>query len=355
MSTLFAATYPERTAALVLLGCFPRRLWAPDYPWVVTREERAEYWRRLEAGWGSVAWAQEDLGRRAPSASTDERFQRWWATYLRMSASPGAALAMSRMNAEIDVRHVLPAIRVPTLIIHQVGDRLAPVEGARYMAERIPGARYLELPGDDHLPFVGDQDVILAKIERFVTGAQVPPEPDTVLLTLLVVTVSDFLNEPVGAEAGAERRKRDDLQNAVRQELARFRGREIEATDERLLATFDGPARAIRCASAIAIAARSAGFVVRAGLHTGECELIDGRIRGLALRIAESVATRAGSGEVLVSGTVKDLVAGSGIEFEDLGLHPLVNTLEEWRLFRVAESQAGPQPGAIRASGPEGA
>jgi class 3 adenylate cyclase len=205
------------------------------------------------------------------------------------------------------------------------------------MAERIPGARYLELPGDDHLPFVGDQDVILAEIERFVTDVQVPPEPDTVLVTLLVVAISGATGRPLVVRDEVHRQRRDDLQVTIDRELSRYRGHDVDMKDDRLLATFDGPARAIRCASAIAAAARSRGLAVRVGLHTGECEIVAGRVDGMALRIAEDVAAQAKSSEVLVSGTVKDLVAGSGIQFEDLGLHPLATTLEEWRLFRVAE------------------
>jgi class 3 adenylate cyclase len=204
------------------------------------------------------------------------------------------------------------------------------------MAERIPNATYVELPGNDHLPFVGDQEVILTEIERFVTSPHAPPEPDTVLLTLLIVTVSDATNPTVGGEATEQRRA--DLQAAVRRELTRYRGQAVEAADNRLLATFDGPARAIRCASAIVSAARSLGLAVQAGLHTAECELIQGRVCGVALQIVEQVAERAASGEVLVSGTVKDLVAGSGIQFEDLGLHALASPMQESRLFRVALS-----------------
>ena len=334
MSILFAATYPERTSALVLLGCFPKRLWAPDYPWGPKPEERRKDQDDTEQSWGSIEWAARDVERRAPSAASNEQFRRWWATYLRMSASPGTAVTALRMNDEIDVRHILPALRVPTLIVHRAGDRVIPVEASRYMAARIPGARYVELPGADHLPFVGQQDAILDEVEAFLTGLPRWPELDRVLLTLLHLEVVDGRGRGAGP---GERRSREALDafHAARREIARFRGREVEAADGRVLATFDGPARAIRCGRATAELAHSLGLRVRAGLHTGECELIGDKVRGIAVDIAARVMAEAGEGEILVSGTVKDLVAGSGVVFEDLGSRPLAGIQEEQRLFRV--------------------
>jgi DNA-binding SARP family transcriptional activator/pimeloyl-ACP methyl ester carboxylesterase len=335
MSILFAATYPERTSALVLLGCFPRRLWAQDYPWGPTSEERQKLLDSRQQAWGNAEWAARDAEWRVPSAASDEQFKRWWATYLRMSASPGAALAVSRMNNEIDVRHVLPAIRVPTLIIHQAGDRVVPVEASRYMAERIPGARYVELPGEDHLPFLAQQTATLDEVESFLTSLPRWPDLDQVLLTLLCLEVLDTAGRAIGPGERRQREVLDAFHAAARQEIARFRGREVEAADGRVLATFDGPARAIRCGCATAELAHSLGLEARVGLHTGECELIGDKVRGIAVGIAARVMAEAGTDEVLVSGTVKDLVAGSGVQFEDLGTRPLAGIPEEWRLFRV--------------------
>jgi pimeloyl-ACP methyl ester carboxylesterase/class 3 adenylate cyclase/DNA-binding CsgD family transcriptional regulator len=340
LCALFAATYPARTAALVAVGGYARRLWAPDYPWGEHREERQRVVKQMAQEWGvDVA-----LARRAPSRAGDARFREWWATYLRMSASPGAAVALSRMNMEVDIRHVLPAIRVPALVIHRTGDRTLPVEGSRYMAAQIPGARYVELPGDDHLPFVGDQDAILDEVELFLTGVRPPPDRDRVLATILAVEVAGAT--AAAARLGA-RRWREALeahQRAVHQELERFRGRVIGATGVGLLASFDGAARAVRCAGALVDAARGLGIKARAGLHTGECDVAGGDVRGTAVDVAAGVLAQAGPGEVFVSGTVKDLVAGSGIAFEEQGLYRWDGELgeaEEWRLFRVERAKRG--------------
>jgi pimeloyl-ACP methyl ester carboxylesterase/DNA-binding CsgD family transcriptional regulator len=331
MCALFAATYPERTAALVTIGGYARRLWAPDYPWGAPREERQRFLQHLDEEWGvDVA-----LERRAPSRAGDARFREWWATYLRMSASPGAAQALSRMNMEVDIRHVLPAIRVPALVLHRAGDRTLPVEGSRYMAAQIPGARYVELPGDDHLPFVGDQDALLDVVEAFLTTARPAAEPDRVLATVLMTDVVGATARGAGADDRRWRHLLDRHRSAVRRELAHFRGREIATAGDGLLATFDGPARAIRCAGAAIEAARRLGIELRAGLHTGECDLVGDELGGIPPRIAARVAAAAGPGEVLVSGTVKDLVAGSAISFQDRGAHPLPGIPGEWRLFRV--------------------
>jgi pimeloyl-ACP methyl ester carboxylesterase/DNA-binding CsgD family transcriptional regulator len=311
MCALFAATYPRRTAALILIGAYARRLWAPDYPWGEPREEREGYLEHIERAWGQ----DTRLEARAPSRARDEQFRQWWATYLRMSASPGAARALTRMNMEVDIRSVLPTIRAPTLIIHRAGDRTLPVEAGRYLAEHIPGARYVELPGADHLPFVGDQDAILDEIEQFLTGARPSAAPDRVLTTVLAAEV-------VGASAPAARlgeQGRDDalavLRALVRPELARFRGREIRATGSGLLASFDGPARAIRCAVALAAGPRPLGLALRAGLHTGECDVLGDDLGGVAVEMATAILAQAAPDEIVVSGTVKDLVAGSGIRF----------------------------------------
>jgi class 3 adenylate cyclase len=265
----------------------------------------------------------------------DEAFRRWWTTYLVRSASPSAVLALGRMNAQIDVRHVLPAIRVPTLVLHRTGDRTLDVRGSRYMAERIPGARFVEFPGDDHLPWVGDQDAVLDEVEEFLTGVRRGPEPDRVLATVMFV---DVVGSTERAAALGDRRWRDLLEGyyaLVGRELGRFRGRQLDTAGDGVFALFDGPARGVRCAQAIAEGVRSLGIEVRAGLHTGEVEMMGEGAGGIAVHIGARVASQAGAGEVLVSSTVRDLVAGSGLHFEDRGAHVLRGVPGEWRLYAV--------------------
>ncbi len=331
MCALFAATHPERTSALVMIGSYARRTWTPDYPWGPTVEEHQKFFEKIQQGWGGPV----GLAERAPNLASDERFSQWWSKYLRMSASPGAVVTLTKMNAEIDIRPVLPTIRVPTLIVHRTGDLALSVHGSRYMAERIPGAKFVEFPGNDHLPFVGDADAILDEVEEFLTGTRHAPEPDRVLATVLF---TDIVGSTDLAARLGDRRWKELLQahNAlVRKELARFRGREIETTGDGFHATFDGPARGIRCACAISDGVRPLGIEVRAGLHTGEVELMANSVGGIAVHIGARVAAHAGPGEVLVSSTVKDLVAGSGIRFEDQGAHALKGVPGEWRLFAV--------------------
>ncbi len=331
MSCLFAATYPERTTALVLYGSYARRVWAPDHPFGMTEADYAARMARMEREWGGPMGI--DIW--APSALRDEAFKQWWANYLRLAASPGAALAVMRMNREIDVRHVLPAVRVPTLVLHRIGDRLTPVEQGRYLAKHIPGARFVELPGDDHLPWFGDVDAILDEIEEFLTGVRHHAEADRVLATVLFTDIVASTERAAAIGDRGWRALLDSYYAAVRRELARFRGREIDTAGDGMFATFDGPARGIRCAGAITGAVRPLGVEVRAGLHTGECEVMGEKVGGIAVHIGARVASQAGPGEVLVSNTVKDLVAGSGIRFEDRGAHTLKGVPGEWRLFAV--------------------
>jgi class 3 adenylate cyclase len=265
----------------------------------------------------------------------DPGFRQWWATYLRMGASPGAALALTQMNAEIDVRQVLPSIRVPTLVIHRSEDQCLKVEEGRYVAERIPGARYVELPGRDHLPFVGDQDAILDEVEEFLTGVRHPLEPDRVLATVLFAHIVDSKEHAIRMGDLSWQSLIARLHAHIRKEIEWFRGRDIDMVGDRPLAIFDGPARAIRCASAISEYASRLGVNMRAGLHTGECDMVDGKVGGIAAEIGAQVATKAAADEVLVSSTVKDLVAGSGIVFDDRGAHRLAGVPGEWRLFAV--------------------
>lgn len=330
MCSLFAATYPDRTSALVMIGSYARRLQDDNYPWGPTAEEREHFFKEIIEHWGGPIGIEA----RAPSLMHDERFRQWWSTYLRNGASPGAALALTKMNAEIDIRPILPSIRVPTLVLHRTGDATLRVEEGRYMAERIPGAKFVELPGIDHLPFVGDQDAILDEIEEFLTGMRHAPEHDRVLATVLYTRIA---NCPEAMEKDSCWQEMFDRHYAyVRKEVELFRGRESELNECGLIATFDGPARAIRCAAAINNSARRMGIPVQTGVHTGECDLIGGnRVSGIAVDISSQIAQLAGINQVLVSGTVKDLVAGSGLRFSDSGLHQLEGAEQNWRLFAV--------------------
>ena len=337
MCSLFAATYPEKTLALVMIGTYAKRIRDDDYPWAPTPEHRQQFFEEMRDQWGGPVGLEE----RAPSVADDPQFREWWATYLRMGASPGAALALTQMNAQIDIRQVLPSIRVPTLVIHRSEDQCLKVEEGRYVAEKIPGAKYVELPGRDHLPFVGDQDGILDRVEEFLTGVRHPFEPDRVLATVLftrIVKAGDHA-EQIGNRDWDT--LIDRLRIQVRKEVEWFRGRDLDMIGDRPLAIFDGPARAIRCAGAISDYAARLGVHMRIGLHTGECDMVDGKVGGIAAEIGAQVANKAAANEVLVSSTVKDLVAGSGLAFEDRGAHPLKGVPGEWRLFAVKRGSLG--------------
>jgi pimeloyl-ACP methyl ester carboxylesterase/DNA-binding winged helix-turn-helix (wHTH) protein len=335
MCSLFAATYPEKTLALVMIGTYAKRIRDAEYPWGATPEQREQFFEVMRKQWGGPVGIDE----RAPSVASDQKFREWWATYLRMGASPGAAVALTQMNAEIDVRNVLPSIRVPSLVIHRTDDQCLKVEEGRFVADRIPGAKFVELPGDDHLPFVGDQDAILDEVEEFLTGVRHRAEPDTVLATVLVARIVGIREhvDRLGEDRWADLLRR--LHAHMTKEIEWFRGREIDIMENRLLAIFDGPARAVRCASAITEYASRLGIKTCTGLHTGECEIADGQVGGAAAQMCLCVANEAEAGEVLVSSTVKDLVAGSGIRFEDRGTHMLVGC-GECRLFAVQKGSS---------------
>jgi len=331
MCLLFAATYPERTSALVVFGSFAKRVWDPEYPWAPRPEERQRFYDAIGEGWGGVV----DLATIAPSRAGDPAFRSWFARYLQLAASPGAALALAQMNTLIDIRQVLPTIRVPTLVLHRTGDLDARVEEGRYIASRIPGAKFVELPGVDHLPWVGDPDSVLDEVEQFLTGARRPVEVDRVLATVLFTDIVDSTRR--AGELG-DRRWRETLElhhRLVRAALERYRGREVDTAGDGVLASFDGPARAVRCATEIRDRVRALGLEIRAGLHTGECEAGDGGLRGIAVHIGARVAALAGAGEIWVSSTVKDLVSGSGLAFADRGPHQLKGVTGEWRLFSL--------------------
>lgn len=331
MCALFAAAHAERTVALIMCGSYPRWIRDDDCPWAMTREQHEAAATAFERGWGTPVGFKTI----APTSSADERYRNWWARYLRMGASPSAGVTLYRMNIEIDIRSLLPAIRVPTLLLHRVGDRLISVEASRYMARRIPGARLVELHGDDHLVFLGDSETVLGEIQEFLTGARQPAAQETTLATVMFVDIAGSTEK---AAALGDARWRDLLaafHQAVRRELDHQRGRLIDTAGDGVFASFDGPARAIRCASAIRDRVGELGLSIRAGVHTGECQIAGDKLAGMAVHIGARVAASAQPGCVLVSSTVKDLVVGSGLRFSDLGFHTFKGVPGEWRLYAL--------------------
>src|SRR6266576_136074 len=335
MSLLYAATYPERTSALVLYGTYAKRSWSPDYAFGWTDEKWNNVLDNIEHHWGTPQGISVTMW--APSIASDPRAVEGLASYFRASASPGAAAAIRRMNREIDVRHILPATRVPTLILHRTAECVIDVEHARYMAQRIPGAKLVELPGEDHVAFLGDQDSILDEIEQFLTGRRHAHEPERVLATVLFVDIAGSTARAATLGDSSWRELLETFYARVREVLHQYRGREINTSGDSFLATFDGPARAVRCASAIRDTVRSLNLEVRCGVHTGECELAGNDIAGIAVHTGARVAALAAPGEVLVSQTVRDLVAGSGLVLEEYGTYTLKGVPNEWRLFRAAD------------------
>jgi len=337
MAILFAATYPERVAALILVGGMARTTWAPDYPWASSRESLLESLTELTL----PRWGEGDsVDYFAPSTADDPAQRAWWGRVERMGASPSMAKKLAQMFFEIDVRPALPLIQAPTLVLHRQGDRVVNVNAARLLAERIKGARLVVLPGIDHVGFAGDPDRLAAEIQEFLTGSRpVPPEEfDRVLATVMF---SDIVSSTERAAATGDRSWRELLErhNAfVRGEIERYRGHEVKTMGDGFLATFDGPARAIRCARSMVAGVHGLGLEIRVGLHTGEVEMIPNDIGGMAVNIAARIGARADADEVLVSSTVKDLVAGSGIEFEDRGRHALKGVPGEWSLQVVTAS-----------------
>ena len=325
MCSLFAATYPERTEGLVMIGTYAKRIRDDDYPWAPTEAQREAFFELIKSEWGGPVGIEE----RAPSMSQDKDFRDWWAEYLRMGASPGAALALTKMNAEIDVRPILPSIRVPTLVIHRKGDACLKVEEGRYVAAQIPDSSYLELDGVDHLPFVGNQDEIIGEIKGFASSLKSTVHFDRVLATVMNVRLSDV------DDFRSQKKLAEETREFIRQQLSTFKGREITYGDGELLAVFDGPARAIRCAQSIASSAKGSGVTIKTGLHTGECDVRDGDYSGFAVELTRMIANEADGSRILVSRTVKDLVAGSGLEFDEFGRRSFKDTDGEWRLFSV--------------------
>ncbi len=331
MSMLFAATYPDRVSALVLYGTFARMISAVDYPWGYPPGVLDRFVEAKVESWGD----DNTVDFFAPSVAGDLEFRRRWAAYERRATSPGGYRSLMSMNADTDVRDVLSSIRVPTLVLHRSGDIPIRVGHGRYLSEHITGARYVELPGDDHFFWVGDTAAIFDEVEEFLTGHRSAHEPDRVLSTMVFTDIVDSTGR--AADLG-DRRWRgllDDRDAMIHRLLERFRGRYVKSTGDGAFATFDGPARAIHCASAIRDGARGLGLEIRAGLHTGECEIRGDDLGGIAVHVGARVAALAGPGEVLVSRTVVDLVAGSGIEFINRGEHELKGLRGTWQLFAV--------------------
>ena len=329
LALLFAATYPERCRALVLYGAFAR-----FSSWIPTEEELNALFEYIDQAWGTGG----SLATFAPSRQNDPALRQWWGQFERLGASPAAGIALMRMNSEIDISDILSSVHVPTLVIHITGDKTVNVEGGRFLAEHIPGARLLELPGDDHLFFIHEQTAarITDAVAEFLTGSVAKVSGDRVLATVLF---TDIVGSTARAEQLGDRRWHDLLyahHTTVRRELARSRGNEVKSLGDGFLATFDGPARAVRCARAISEAASPLGVQVRSGLHTGEIEIAADEVQGIAVHIASRVAALAGPGEVLVSRTVKDLVAGSGLRFDERGKHLLKGLQEPMDLYAVS-------------------
>jgi class 3 adenylate cyclase len=331
MSALFAATHPDRMSSLILYGTYARVLEAPDFPAGVPVEELDVLCELMKREWGGPV----AIDRWAPSLYGDPDFERWWARLLRQGSSRAGAIALIELYREMDARDVLPAIDVPALVLHRRDDEIVPVRQGRYLAERIPGARYVELSGGDHLAMVGDQDALLDEVEEFVTGSRRGHEPERALATVLF---TDIVGSTERAAELGDRRWRDLLERhdaLVRHQLHVHRGREVKTTGDGFLAMFDGPARAIRCACGIREELRRIGIEVRAGIHTGEVELIGDDVSGMAVNIGARIGALADQGEVRVSSTVRELVVGSGLEFAERGEHTLKGAPGEWRLFEV--------------------
>lgn len=331
LGAVFAATYPERSVALVMAGSGARFSPAEGYPWGFGEDAQRQLEDYVENHWGTGAGASL----MAPDHADDPVFCRWYGQLERLAGSPGSMLALWRWNMEMDIRAILADIRVPTLVLHRVNDQLVQVECGRYLAQHIPGASYVELPGSEHYAFIGDVDQIVDEVEEFLTGMRTGGEPDRVLATVLF---TDLVGSTERASYLGDRRWRDVLaehQSAVRRQLELYRGREVKTTGDGFLATFDGPARAIRCACAIRDGAGQLGLEIRAGLHTGEVEVMGDDIGGIAVHIGARVSGEAQPGEVLVSSTVRDLVAGSGIVFATRGSQRLKGVSQPWEILAV--------------------
>lgn len=335
LCAMLAAACPERVSGLVLYAVAARGTQAPDYPWQWSEEEWQRYLDATVVGWGTKRHAAETLPLFAPSFAGDARQLAWWTRLQRVGSSPGAQLAQERVFREMDIRRLLPAVGVPALVLHRVDDEVEPVGAGRYVAKAIPGARYVELDGADHWPWAGDRASLVREIERFVTDLRDDEESERnrVLATVLFTDIVDSTSQSAVLGDRRWRELRANHDRIVRGQLARHRGREVKTMGDGFLATFDGPARAVRCARAICASVDALGLEVRAGLHTGEIELDGDDVAGVAVAIGARVGALAAAGEVLVSSTVKDLVVGSGLVFDDRGEHELKGVPDAWRLY----------------------
>jgi pimeloyl-ACP methyl ester carboxylesterase len=329
MSILFAATFPDRVSSLVLYGTYARMVNAADFALGIPGEALDLSAERMRKEWGGPVGARLW----APSAAGDAEFERWWARLLRQGTSPAGAIALLDLYRELDVRAILPSIGVPTLVLHRRDDKIVPVRQARFLAEEIPDARYVEMAGEDHFAPVGDQETLLDEIEEFLVGSRRARELDRALATVLF---TDIVGSTERAAELGDRRWRDLLEShdaTVRQQLVVHRGREVKTMGDGFLATFDGPARAIRCAASIRDAVHELGIEIRSGIHTGEVELIGDDVGGMAVNIGTRIGALSGPGEVLVSSTVRELVVGSGLSFDERGAHALKGAPGEWRVY----------------------
>lgn len=334
LCALFAATYPERVSNLIMIGCFASLSKRPDYPFGFDEAQQKAAYDWIENDWGSV----EDLSSKAPSVANDERFRRWRSRCLRMSASPSAAMEIQRSAMEIDIRQLLPTIRVPTLIVHSKFDAFVEFGHGSYLADNIPDAKLAPLDCRDHLPWLDGAEATVESVQTFLTGHRPKADIDRVLATIMFTDIVESTKRAVSLGDRQWGDLRDAHHSAVRAELAAFHGMEVDTNGDGFVASFDGPARAVRCAAAVRDAVAKLGLTVRVGLHTGECEIADGAISGVALNIAARVSALAPGAEIIVSRTIKDLVAGSGIAFEDFGVHTLKGVPEDWQLYRVSNS-----------------
>ncbi|MEP1209424.1 MAG: adenylate/guanylate cyclase domain-containing protein [Rhizobiaceae bacterium] len=331
LSAYFAATHPDRTNSLVMFGTFAKRIYSPDYPWAPTEQQRRDEIDFLEREWGNLM----DISHYAPSMTGDQAFAERVATYFRRSASPGAAIALLKMNTQIDIRNILPSIHVPSLILHRTGDQDANVEEGRFIADHIHGAKFVELPGNDHLPWVGDQDGIIENIREFLRVSKPEPPTERVLATILFTDIvgSTEMARKMGDQAW--RGLLDSHDRLCTETVAEFGGRLVKTTGDGALATFDGPGRGIECSRKIIRQCNNLGLSIRAGLHTGECEIRGEEIAGVAVHLAARVSASAGSGELLVSRTVRDLVAGSSHNFDFRGDYAFKGFDEKWSIYAV--------------------
>ncbi|MDP9342288.1 MAG: adenylate/guanylate cyclase domain-containing protein [Actinomycetota bacterium] len=327
-----AVAHSERVNGLILCGTFAKASWSEDYPFGWTDERDDELRDHVKTRWGKA----EGVWTGFPSLAADPAFRRWYETLMRAGASPGALLLLSEMEKAVDVRPLLPRLTVPTLVMHRTGDRVNDVENGRYLAERIPGARWVELPGDDFVLWSGDTDAIADEVEEFLTGRRGVAEPARIVATVMF---TDIVGSTERARAVGDRAWADLLQvhdARVREELRRFGGREVDTAGDGFLAWFESPTAAIRCARAVLASVREIGVEIRIGLHTGECEVVGDKVRGIAVHVGARVASTAGAGEILASQTVRDLVAGSGIDFEERGTHHLKGVPGDWQLYAIA-------------------